>query len=159
MYERYASKILGKCISILKNEAAALDATQEIFMKLLLNLSKFSAKSKFSTWVYSISYNYCIDVVRKRKKQQNLLAEVPRTKEDEDVDEISDAELLEVRIERLEIILDMMNPDDKIILLMKYQDEMSIADISENLRISESAVKMRIKRAKMKFKRIHDSTF
>jgi RNA polymerase sigma-70 factor (ECF subfamily) len=150
---------LAKCISILKNEAAALDATQEIFMKLLLNLSKFSAKSKFSTWVYSISYNYCIDVVRKKKKQQNLLADIPQTKEDEEVEEISDAELLEVRIEQLEVILDKMNADDKIILLMKYQDEMSITEIAGNLQISESAVKMRIKRAKMKFKRIHESTF
>ena len=42
---------------------------------------------------------------------------------------------------------------------MKYQDEMSIADIADSLRISESAVKMRIKRAKMKFKRIYQDIY
>ena len=97
---------MGKCISILKNEAAALDATQEIFMKLLLNLSKFTAKSKFSTWVYSISYNYCIDVIRKAKKQQKVKSELPQKEEEVLGEEMSDAALLEVKIERLEVVLE-----------------------------------------------------
>jgi len=68
LYERYSSKIYAKAISILNDEHWAEDCTQEIMMKLLLNLSKFSGKSKFSTWVYSITYNYCIDKIRNRKK-------------------------------------------------------------------------------------------
>ncbi|TXB52741.1 RNA polymerase sigma factor, partial [Phaeodactylibacter luteus] len=60
LYERYMGRIYAKCISILKNEAHAQDATQEIFTKIFLNLARFKEQAKFSTWVYSITYNYCI---------------------------------------------------------------------------------------------------
>ncbi|MEM6316965.1 MAG: sigma factor, partial [Bacteroidota bacterium] len=57
LYSKYATKVFSKCISLLKDEAGAQDATQDIFLKIFLNLSKFSGKSKFSTWIYSITYN------------------------------------------------------------------------------------------------------
>ncbi|MFT6810335.1 MAG: RNA polymerase sigma factor (sigma-70 family) [Saprospiraceae bacterium] len=72
-YNRYSSKIFGKCLTILKEKNLAQDATQDIMMKILLNLSKFGGRSKLSTWVYSITYNICIDFVRKRKKDLSLL--------------------------------------------------------------------------------------
>ena len=145
LYRRYAAKIYGKCISLLRNDAAAADATQDIFMKLLLNLSRFSGKSKFSTWVYSITYNFCIDVIRKQKKRQ-IQSNAPEDLPEEEVQEISDAELLEIKVNRLRTVLDEMNPNDKVILLMKYQDRMTIAEIAEGMALTESAVKMRIKR-------------
>ncbi len=158
LYRRYAAKIFGKCISLLRNEAAAADATQDIFMKLLLNLSRFSGQSKFSTWVYSITYNFCIDVIRKQKKRQ-MQSSAPEDLPDEEVQEISDAELLEIKVNRLKMVLDEMNPNDKVILLMKYQDGMTIADIAEGMALTESAVKMRIKRSKHKCKAIYDKLF
>ena len=66
LYSRYAPKIFSKCITMLRDEALAQDATQEIFMKIFLNLAKFGEKAKFSTWVYSITYNYCIDYIRRK---------------------------------------------------------------------------------------------
>ena len=54
LYDRYASKIYSKCISLLKDESLAKDATQEIFTKIFLNLSKFGQKSKFSTQPFQV---------------------------------------------------------------------------------------------------------
>ena len=51
LYDRYSNKIFAKCISILKDETKAVDASQEIIIKLVTNLSKFGGNSKFSTWV------------------------------------------------------------------------------------------------------------
>ena len=65
LYNRYSRKVYGKCLFLLKEPDLAEDAVQEIFMKLLIKLAKFSGKSKFSTWMYSVTYNYCIELVVK----------------------------------------------------------------------------------------------
>ncbi len=158
LYKRYSGKVYGKCISLLKNEFNAEDATQEIFVKILLNLSKFSGRSKFSTWIYSITYNYCIDWIRKKKKDPSTLVE-DVTKASDPIEEIEDQYLLALSVKRLKIVLDEIPAQDKSILLMKYQDDMSIKEISEVFEKTESAVKMKIKRAKQKFKKIHSNKY
>jgi len=152
LYDRYSTKVFSKCISLLKSESLAEDAAQDIFIKILMNLSKFSGKSKFSTWIYSITYNYCIDMIRRKKKDPSLLVDNIADTHDaaEDVDEKF---LLEVNISRLKIILEDIPVADKSILLMKYQDSLSIKEIGGILDKSESAIKMKIKRAKLKFKK------
>ena len=60
IYRRYSGKIFGKCLSFFKEEAEATDAVHDIFIKILINLSKFGEKSKFSTWIYSITYSHLI---------------------------------------------------------------------------------------------------
>lgn len=150
IYSRYSSKVYAKCISLLKNEAQARDATQEIFMKIFLNLSKFGQRSRFSTWVYSISYNYCIDFLRKQQKKQALFSEEMANPPDISDQEVPDYELLELEVKVLKQVLDRIPVGDKAVLLMKYQDEMSIKEMSSVLNKSESAIKMKIKRAKVK---------
>jgi len=139
LYSRYSGKVYSKCISLLKDEQLSDDATQDIFLKIYLNLAKFSGKSKFSTWVYSITYNYCIDYIRKKKKEKNIFSE--------DIEKVGDP-LTDVS--RLKKVMNVIPPGDKAVLLMKYQDDMSIRDIAEVLSKSESAIKMKIKRAKHK---------
>jgi RNA polymerase sigma factor (sigma-70 family) len=73
LYQRYADKVYRKCLSFVKEEASAEDLTHDIFMKLYLNLSSFKQKSKFSTWLYSITYNFCIDHIRKNKKKNGWI--------------------------------------------------------------------------------------
>jgi RNA polymerase sigma factor (sigma-70 family) len=150
LYERYSSKIYAKCISLLKDEALAQDATQEIFLKIFLNLSKFGEKSRFSTWVYSITYNYCIDYIRRKKKQQAIFSDEMEKAPDLAVEEVSDKVILEMEIDKLKTVLSEIPTGDRAILLMKYQDGMSIKEISEILDKTESAIKMKIKRAKAK---------
>lgn len=158
LYRRYASKIYGRCLSLLNDEVLAQDAVQEIFMKIILNLSKFGEKSKFSTWVYSITYNGCIDIIRKRKKR--LLLETPEETISEDFpEEVDDQFVLEVEVDRLKVILEKIDEDDKAVLLMKYLEEMSIKEMAEALSKSESAVKMKIKRAKHRFKLMYHQLF
>lgn len=159
LYKRYSGKVFGKCLSILKSESSAEDAVQDIFMKVLLNLSKFSGNSKFSTWLYSITYNFCIDTIRRKKKDKSVLVEDFIGEYDPGQDEVNDSFLLETNIKRLKKVLEELPANDKSILLMKYQDEMSIKEIGGIIDKSESAVKMKIKRAKQKFKKIHHEIY
>ena len=159
LYDRYSAKIFSKCISLLKDEVMAQDATQEIFTKIFLNLSRFGEKSKFSTWVYSITYNYCIDFLRRKKKQKDIFSDEMEKAPDVPDEEISDKVLLEMNLVQLKVVLDNIPPGDQAILLMKYQDDMSIRDIAETLDKTESAVKMKIKRAKAKAQQVREEKF
>lgn len=159
LYDRYAGKIFGKALTMLGDEKIAEDATQEIFTKIFLNLNKFSGKSKFSTWVYSVTYNFCIDYIRKNKKKRKLFADEIDNPPDVQAEEVTDETLLLMEVSRLKKVLAAMNDGDRSILLMKYQDEMSIKEIASIIDKNESAVKMRLKRAKEKAKKIHDKLY
>ncbi|MFT6149547.1 MAG: RNA polymerase sigma-70 factor (ECF subfamily), partial [Saprospiraceae bacterium] len=130
LYDRYITKVYSKSISLLKDEVRAQDAAQEIFIKIFTNLAKFNKKSKFSTWVYSITYNFCIDVIRKSKKKNKLFSD-EEAEGKEIIEEVDDKVLLEMELERLKIVLDLLNVDDKAVLIMKYKEGLSIREISE----------------------------
>lgn len=159
LYSRYARKVYGKCLSMLKSEARAEDAVQEIFVKILLNISKFSGRSKFSTWLYSITYNFCIDAIRKDKKKIGVLVDDINVLGDSLEEEIDDSAILEINVGRLKHVLEEIPEGDKAVLLMKYLEEFSIKDICEIVDKSESAVKMQIKRAKEKFMKVYDELY
>lgn len=150
LYQRYATKVFGKCISILKDYDEAKDAVQDIFVKIMTNLVNFGERAQFSTWIYSITYNYCIDVIRKKKKEKTLFPEDIERAPDVPEEDVPDEFLLEMEVKHLKAVLEDLPTGDRMILLMKYQDDMSIRDISEVLKKTESAVKMKIKRAKHK---------
>jgi RNA polymerase sigma-70 factor (ECF subfamily) len=159
LYRRYAGKVFAKCISMLADEGQARDATQDIFIKILLNLSKFTEQSSFSTWVYSITYNYCIDMIRKKKKMPLLFTEdVSRVSRETEV-EVPDSVLLEMKQERLEKVIGLLPPGDKAILMMKYIDDLQIKEIGEILGKTESAIKMQIMRAKQRAQSIYEEQY
>ena len=154
LYNRYASKIYSKCISLLKDEAMAQDATQEIFMKIFLNLARFGEKAKFSTWVYSITYNYCIDALRKDQRHGAIFSDDLEKAPDEAAEEVSDAEMAEIKVSVLKQVMQQIPSGDRAILRMKYEEGMAIKEMAKVLGKTESAIKMKIKRAKAKAQRI-----
>ncbi len=147
LYDRYASKVYFKCLSLLKQEDLAKDAVQDIFTKILLSLSSFSERSKFSTWIYSITYNYCIDSLRKRKRGAELFTDDMGDLPDV-ADEVTDEAIYTMEIDALREVLAKLPEGDKAVLMMKYQDDMSIKEIAEALNRTESSTKMKIMRAK-----------
>ena len=62
--------IKGEAVPYPKNEEEAKDISQEIFLKVYRNLKNFDGKSAFSTWIYRIAVNTCIDALRKNKGKQ-----------------------------------------------------------------------------------------
>jgi RNA polymerase sigma-70 factor (ECF subfamily) len=147
LYDRYCHKVFNKCINFTKSKSEAEDLTHDIFLKAFLKLSSFKQNSSFYTWLYSITYHTCIDYTRKKSSnRQNIVLSVEEIEEQrvKAFHSNSEEDLLQMKVEYLKKVLETLEPDDKMILLMKYQDDMSIADIQEVFGISTSAVKMRL---------------
>ena len=160
LHDRYAAKIYSKAITMLRDPDQAQDATQEIFTKIFLNLGKFEGKAKFSTWVYSVTYNFCIDKIRKEKRSQELFAdelENPPDLSNEDEDDAG--ALATLQVNELRNVLRQMSDADRTLLLMKYKDGVKIKTIAKLFGKNESAVKMQLKRAKEKAKRLHEKMY
>ncbi len=151
LYDRYSDKVYRKCLSFVKDDAKAEDFTHDIFLKLVLNLSSYKETAKFSTWLYSITYNYCIDQTRVSKKYSEVGLDDNFDVPDDD----DDAEIAELEAQQLNKAMKLILPEEKSILMMKYQDDLSIKEISDSLDISESAVKMRLLRAKEKLRKVY----
>ncbi|TXB66224.1 RNA polymerase sigma factor, partial [Phaeodactylibacter luteus] len=100
-----------------------------------------------------------IDFLRRKKKQQDLFADEVDNAPDLAEEEISDKIILEIELTQLQQVLENIPTSDRMVLLMKYQDRMSIKEIAEILDKTESAVKMKIKRAKAKAQKTREEIF
>lgn len=158
LYDRYSEKVYHKCISFVKDLDLAQDLAHDVFLKTFVNLSKFNHQSKFSTWLYSLTYNFCIDYLRKNNKMRMESEDNLVNIADSD-DEKNERELMSMEAQRLKYVLDHIPSKDKMILLMKYQDDLSVKDITEALGVNESAVKMRVKRARAKAVEVYNEQF
>ncbi len=149
LYERYAQVVYNKCYGFAKSADEARDLTQDVFLNLYLKLGTFKGKSRFSTWLYALTYNFCANYVN-RDKQRKM------SKKAEDIDEdrykyaidVSDDSLFQMKVDKLKKALDLISTDDKGLLLLKYQDGVTVSELEQLLGIGESAVKMRLKRAR-----------
>jgi RNA polymerase sigma factor (sigma-70 family) len=146
LYKRYYSKVVDKCYTLLKNKQFAKESAQDILSKVYEKLDSFKGLSSFSSWLYSITYNYCIDYLRSYKKLhypdwniRNELTEI--------IDE-TEEDINSLIYDRLMQTMEILHPEEKAMLIMKYNDDLSMKQIAEAMRITESAAKMRIKRAK-----------
>ncbi len=153
LYDRFASLVYNKCYGFANGEDEAKDLTQDVFLRVYVKLASFKGKSKFSTWLYAFTYNHCVNYVtrntaKKFEKKSISSDHIDIENIGEDID--STLEFENMRVEKLKIVMDLISPDEKMILLLKYQDNLSIKELSEALDIGESAVKMRLKRAKEK---------
>ncbi len=159
IYDQYGGKIYGKCLKMLKDESAAEDVSQDIFMKIYLNLPKFEKKSKFSTWVYAITHNSCIDYLRrkKRNKKQEEQRKVYISRQGRPEQGL--VEINEKKSAELKQVMDQISFSEEEILRMKYELGMSIRDIANELDKTESAVKMKILRAKNKARKVKIELF
>lgn len=147
IFDRYSGRIYNFALRFLKNSEAAEDATQEVFVKMLKYANQFHGDAKLSTWLFSITANWCRDYLRKADN---------RSKEGEDVlltiaaplDQLPDRHL-ETREDeqRVQKALELLTPEQKeAILLSRYQG-LSYAEIAQIAGCSEGAVKTRVFRA------------
>ena len=149
LYDRYVSRVYNKCYGFSRTPAEAEDLTQDVFLMLYLKIGKFKGYSKFSTWLYSFVYNFCVNHVN--RNTQRKMADRTRhldERDDEILLNVSDQTLLQLSVERLKKAMNIIRPEDKAMLLLKYQDDASIKELMALMNLSESAVKMRLKRAK-----------
>lgn len=150
LYQRYSDKVFRKCYSFVRNNQKAEDLTHDIFLKLITKIGTFKDTARFSTWLYSITYNYCMDHLRAGKRSREIPLDSDIDWEDQPEDDLA-----ELQAEGLKHSLEKLDPKDRALLLMKYQDDFSIKEIADALQTTESAVKMRLMRSKERLRKIY----
>jgi len=157
LYKRYFLKVADKCYSFIKNRGMAEDFANDILSKAYEKLPGFKGNALFSSWLYSITYNHSIDYLRLKKKLHypNWNSE----NEIQDIPDEAEADLQDLSYDNLLKILEMVHPEEKALLLMKYQDNLPGKQIAKTLRISEDAVKMRLKRARTRVIYLYQTKF
>jgi RNA polymerase sigma-70 factor (ECF subfamily) len=147
IYDRYSTRIYNFAYRFLKNSEAAEDATQEVFVKMLKHASQFHGGAKLSTWLFSITANWCRDYLRKAENRskdgEEVLITLPSPAE------LSPERRLEQREDEIRVrkALELLSPDQReAILLSRYQG-LSYAEIAQISGCSEGAVKTRVFRA------------
>ena len=143
LIEKYNPAILRYCCRLLNfNFIEAEDAASETWMKAFQNINNFNEKLKFTSWLYRIAHNQCVDMIRKNSKKF-LLVDV------EILESVSiDFDQSITLKQDLELILKRLKPEDREILTLFYLQELSIQEISDILRIKPQAVSVKLFRAK-----------
>nr|WP_321414175.1 RNA polymerase sigma factor [uncultured Allomuricauda sp.] len=158
LYDRYVKMVYNKCYGFAKSADEAEDLTQDVFLQLFIKLRTFKGKSKFSTWLYSFTYNFCVNYVNRNKqlkiRDKSVQVDSSEYKLTEDV---PDESLFEMKADKLKKCLEIISAEERSILLLKYQDGASIKELVNLLDIGESAVKMRLKRAKERLLEIYNT--
>lgn len=158
LYDRYAKMVYNKCYGFARSDDEAEDLTQDVFLQLFIKLKMFKGKSKFSTWLYSFTYNFCVNYVNRNKQRKMSDKSVPVEHSEHKFSvDVPDESLYEMKASKLKEALEMISAEDKSILLLKYQDGATIKELVTLLEVGESAVKMRLKRAKEKLLEIYNT--
>ncbi|MFS4469511.1 RNA polymerase sigma factor [Maribacter sp. 2210JD10-5] len=151
LYDRYAKLVYNKCYGFSRFQKEAEDLTQDVFLMLYVKLGSFKGKSKFSTWLYSFTYNFCVNYVNRDRGRK--ISDKSNSLDDTEMElpmEVTDESLLELQVTKLKRALELIPPEDKSLLLLKYQDGAPIKELEALLNVGSSAVKMRLKRAKVR---------
>lgn len=154
IYDRYSGRIYNFAFRFLKNSEAAEDATQEVFVKMLKHANQFHGDAKLSTWLFSITANWCRDYLRKAdnksKESDDVLISLPAPSE------LAPDRNLERRESerRVQRALQSLTAEQReAILLSRYQG-LSYAEIAQIAGCSEGAVKTRVFRAMETLKKL-----
>lgn len=155
LYQRYAGKVFRTCLSVTHDPIVAEDFTHDIFLRVFSKLDSFQNRSSFSTWLYSIAYNYCLDRRREGRRLGAILLTSHAITDHERL-EISDEanlhEYAEYQLTVQEQALAGLPADELSLLQLKYMHGLSVQSLSQQLNLSESAVKMRLKRSRDKLR-------
>jgi RNA polymerase sigma-70 factor, ECF subfamily len=153
LVETYQKPVYNLCYRMLGEPEAAEDAAQETFLRVFQHLNRYDQKRPFATWLLSIAAHYCIDRLRRRKFAMFSIDE-----EDDDGTsfELPDPDSLQPENEsvkketreRVHVLLQELDATDRAAVIMRYWYDYSEAEIAESLRLTVSAVKSRLHRAR-----------
>ena len=151
----HEKNVYNLALKLLKNREDAQDAAQDAFLKAWINLKSYRGESKFSAWLYRLTYNTCLDLLRKAKKGEVI--SLTTDDEEEKVADIRDdaisPEECTIKKEEQKAVRDAVDalPEEyRQIIIMREFTGMSYSEIGNAMGISEGTVKSRLARARQK---------
>ena len=137
LYDRYAGKVLKRCFFICVNQEEARDLMQEIWIKVFLHLHDFKKQAAFSSWLYRLTTNHCLNYIKSKAYSESSETQHP-----------SEELIHEDPTSKIDVhhLLQKLSLEDRTILAMKFMGEYTYEEISAICEISLSAAKMRVSR-------------
>jgi RNA polymerase sigma-70 factor (ECF subfamily) len=151
LIEAYQRPVYNLAYRMLNNPGEAEEAAQEAFIRAYTRLHTYNPKHKFSTWMLSITSNYCIDIIRKRRALLLSIDEPlpphPALMSDGQKGPESQMEMSEQQ-EMVQALLQELAPDYRQAVVLRYWHELSYEEIAEMMDTTVSAIKSRLFRAR-----------
>jgi RNA polymerase sigma factor (sigma-70 family) len=151
LVEKYQKMVYTLALKLLKRPEDAEELAQDTFIKAFQKLDTYEGKSKFSTWLYSITYNACISELRKRKIDFKSLDDQRITDQDEmRMHDYYSENKKEDQEKYLNLALSKLPEDDQVLVTLYYYEDQSMDEISEITGLTVSNIKVKIHRARKK---------
>ena len=158
LIEAYQSPVYNLAYRMLNNAGEAEDAAQEAFIRVFKNLDKYNPQHKFSTWVLSITSNYCIDQIRKRRaillSIDEPLPAHPALQSEKQAGPEAQV-MLDEKQQMVQAMLQNLPEEYRQAVVLRYWYEHPYDEIAEILDTSVSAIKSRLFRARKMLAEAH----
>jgi RNA polymerase sigma-70 factor (ECF subfamily) len=149
LVERYQTPVYNLCYRMLGNAPEAEDAAQETFVRVYRHLADYDAEQKLSSWVLAIASHYCIDRLRRRRITWLSLEDGPPLRaEAHDTMRPEDTAMEQESSAEVRDLLQELPPDYRLVITLRYWQDLSYTEIARIVGSTESAVKSRLHRAR-----------
>ncbi len=151
LIQRYEKLVLNLVNRFLRHSSNVVDEAQEVFIKVLTKVGMFRQEARFSTWLYRLTVNHCMTVIRKNKQRVTWIEATAERRDQEPVSPTAapDANYMEhVQKRQLWQAMDRLPDDQKQILIFYYYQNLKYREISELMGLSEGTVCSRLYRAR-----------
>ncbi len=147
VFEIYKDRVYSIALCFFDgNEAVAQDITQEVFLKLMTTISQFQSRSQFSTWLYRLVVNACLD--RKRALRRLMFFGSSRDLEVPERRRSVEDKYIEREVESsVRKVIAGMKPKLRMAVLLKYFEDLSYDEMAQTLGCSKGTVASRLNRA------------
>ncbi len=151
LVDRYKGLVFTLSLKMLKNQEEAEEAAQDTFIKIYKSLNRFKGESKLSTWIYKVTYNTCLDRLKKQKRMPPVIAINEFTEHQVKslmnvMDTIEESE----RKQMIQDCLGLLPAEESFLLTIYYFKENSLREISKIMGITENNVKIKLFRSRRK---------
>ena len=162
LVKRYQGQVNNTCYRFLSDVQDARDAAQDIFVKVYAASRQFRPEAKFSTWLYRVMINHCLNVLRARKRRRWLSTFTSRESRhnldhlsvaDESGNPAAELEKAE-RIRVVQKAIDSLNSEQRTAIILHRYQGLSYKEIADIMQTSIASVESRLHRAKLALSRM-----
>ena len=151
LVEKHKHMVFTVALRIVRNREDAEEISQDVFIKAFQSLEKFKQESKFSTWLYKITYNTSISKTRKKKIETtplevNVVENYTLNEIFENLDKLEENEQKSI----VQKLFNSLNPDESTLITLYYYQRIQTDEIAEITELSQSNVKVKLHRIRQK---------
>ncbi|WP_115461603.1 RNA polymerase sigma factor [Winogradskyella aurantiaca] len=155
LVDQYKDLVYTLAIRMLKNREEAEEVSQDVFIKIFKSLASFKGDSKLSTWVYRVTYNCCLDQIKKNKKHLNdVPVDAYNYNKIDTIDNALEGLIKEEKQQLIRSCVNRLPEESSAIITLFYFDELSLDEISGITGIESNTVKVKLFRARKKLAKI-----